>query len=111
MSTATTKANPHLDDSKDDTRRELSERTAALKDDLRTVKSDAAAVAESAGHCVRSELNAVANRASEAVQSGRERAMKYHAAFEKRVSKNPTAAVLASVGVGLLLGRFILGRW
>lgn len=87
-------------------REELREHAGAIKEDVKALKDDATAAVGAAGTCLREE----AERVNELAKSGGESVRDMHTAVCRTVSKHPTAAVLTTLGVGVLLGRLIGGR-
>lgn len=84
----------------------LKEHASHIREDVATLKSDATAAASALGTVVHDE----AARAAELAKTGGEKAKDAHAAICTQVSKHPTAAVLTTLGIGILVGRFLGGR-
>lgn len=84
----------------------FSDHTSTLKDDVKTLKHDTYAAAATAGECISHEAERVADLA----KAGGEKASEAHAALRRNVQKHPTTAVLATLGIGIVLGRLIAGR-
>lgn len=93
-------------DSNPEHNKSLREHGTALKDDVKHLKDDAYAAATTAGEC----LSCEAEKVAELAKTGGEKAQQAHAYMRKHVQKHPTTAVLATLGVGILLGRLIAGR-
>lgn len=74
-----------------------------LKSDLGDVKDDLSNVASAAVDGVRSEAEHIADYA----QAGADKVHHYHSQFRRNVSKHPTAAVLTTLGVGIIIGKMI----
>lgn len=87
-------------------RERLSDEAKNLKSDLIDVKDDVAGVTKAATELCRSE----AEHIGEFATTGVDKAKEYHTSVCKQVSRHPTAAVLTSVGVGILIGRILGGR-
>ncbi|MCL3880737.1 hypothetical protein [Marivita sp. GX14005] len=68
---------------------------------------EAAATAE---EHVRDAAHSVAERTSHAVDRGAEHASALQHEFDTMVRRNPTAAILGAVGVGILVGMALRGR-
>ena len=84
----------------------LAEHASAIRDDLRQVKSDVAAAASTAGDVVQHE----AERVMDIARAGSERAGELHESVCNTVRRHPTASLVATLGVGVLIGRLIAGR-
>ncbi len=91
---------------KDDAAAAAREHGEILKEDLRALKDDAGAAAGAA----RAELEHQAERVQDIARSGGERVQEAHDSMCRAVRKNPTAAVLVTLGAGIMLGRLIGGR-
>lgn len=96
----------HRRDERGGNREHLREQAGAVKEDLQALKEDAAAAASAAGDCIRSE----ADRVTEVARTGGEKAAEMHTSVCRTVSKHPTAAVLTTLGIGVVIGRLIGGR-
>lgn len=89
--------------SKTEPRERIACETKNLKSDLGDVKEDVSNVTSAAVDCVRSEAEHIAEYA----QAGADKVHHYHSQFRRNVSKHPTAAVLTTLGVGIIIGKMI----
>ncbi len=84
----------------------LRKHSSVLKDDVKTLKDDAVAAAHTAKECLQNEAEQVAAIA----KTGGEKAQQMHNMVCDNVKRHPTAAVLTTLGVGIMLGRVFSGR-
>ena len=87
-------------------RRDPAEIADAASRSIRELGADARSLAEDAGRTVQGE----AERAAELAREGGEQAQELYRQACGVVRRHPTAAVLTSLGVGLLVGRVLGGR-
>ncbi len=87
-------------------RRDPAEIADAASRGIREIGTDARSVAEEAGGIVQGK----AERAAELAREGGEQAQQVYTRACGVVRRHPTAAVLTSLGVGLLVGRVLGGR-
>lgn len=103
MTTMSTNETRKTDPANADHRERIASEAKNLKSDLGDVKDDVSNVTSAAVDCVRSEAEHIAEYA----QAGADKVHHYHSQFRRNVSKHPTAAVLTTLGVGIIIGKMI----
>lgn len=87
-------------------RQRVADEAKHLKQDLVQVKDDVASVAGATADCMRAE----GEKLGEYAQSGADKFHDYHQQMRRTVSRHPTAAILTTLGVGVIIGRILGGR-
>jgi ElaB/YqjD/DUF883 family membrane-anchored ribosome-binding protein len=87
-------------------REKLGDHVGAVKDDLHQLKTDFSGLAHAGVDTAKEQVQKV----KDAAENGTHKAEEWHSALVKNVKQHPTAAVLASVAVGIMIGRMLGGR-
>lgn len=87
-------------------RGELSEAAGHLREDLGELGKDTRHTLEAAGSCAKDGLDS----ALEIAKTGGEKCKSVHSTLAEQVRQHPTAAVLLTIGAGLLVGRMLPRR-
>lgn len=96
--------------SQTDAKSVIGDHAATLKDDLQTLKTDAAEAGADLVHQARESAVAAKDTVLEKASEYGDQVAEYHDTMCRTVRKHPTAAVLVSIGAGILLGRLLGGR-
>lgn len=86
--------------------RELREHGKTLKEDVKILKNDVSSAASTAGELVGHGVD----RVTHAAQRGGDTAVEAYDTMRRTVKEHPTAAVLTTLGIGVLIGRLFSGR-
>lgn len=86
------------------------EHAAVLKDDLQTLKTDAVEAGSEIAQDIKETAVAAKDAVVDTATEYGDQTAEYHAMMCRNVRKHPTAAVLLSLGAGIVLGRLLGGR-